>query len=716
MSLEIPELDDRTFADLVAAAVERIPIHTDEWTDHNPHDPGITVLELLAWVAEAYGYRLDRITDEHVRKYLALVGVTPREPVPATVRVELAEPGGAAGRRLPAGTRLLATSGTTDRTFTTTRAGRLTAATVVRVVVEHARGRTDHTTADATDGLHYPAFGERAAAGSALYVGFDADPFAGPREGDERVPLELYLDYHDADLPTPATHGEEPAGFEPSVALAWEYCTDHGDWWDDANWREIDVPADGTRSLYEAGTVTLGPPEDDWDLVGAATEPVLDGPPGPVWLRCRLATPGYEVAPRLDGVRTNVVDAAHREPRGPTVLVPAGRGAETPLAVAGNDGGSVAAPAGVDGEPTATARPGQVFEFGDAPVLDPVVVVETPDGTRTTWAEVRDFDASGPDDGHYVRDATAGTIAFGDGRRGAVPPAGATVVAERYAVGGSAAGNVAPGARWRIGEVPPVDDGSQRDDSGDEPLPNPVRDALAGTEVVPLAPPAGGTDAETTAAALRHAREDRRRPYRCVTLGDYATVAADTPGLRVGRTTAWVEAGAADPPDPTIHVVVVPYAGGTVRPVPSEGFLAAVREHVERHRLVTDRVRVDPPTYVPVRVDAEVRIVSGYAALDVERTAAEAIDRFLDPLWGFEGDGWPFGRPLYLSELYDALADVPGVERVFDVTARVDPTAGGATSAPTEDAEGSISIPAEALFDPGGHRVTVRTDGRGRSP
>ena len=689
MSLEIPELDDRTFDELVAAAVERIPVHTDEWTDHNAHDPGITVLEALAWVAESYGYRLDRVTDRHVRKYLALVGVTPRDPVPATVRARLAAPGPAAGHRLPAGTRLVAEVGTAERTFTTTRPSMLTAASVVRVVVEHARGRTDHTTANATEELHYPAFGERAAAGSALYVGFDADPFDGP---DGRVPLELYLERHDPDGRAPTTDDEGPDRFEPSVALVWEYCTDHEAWWDDATWRPLEVRHDETRSLYRGGTVRLAPPGEDWDLAGAGTASVLDGPRGIVPLRCRLATAGYEVSPRLDRVTTNVVEAANQVLRGPTTLEP----------VLGD--GEVATPSiDGDGEGTTTARPGQVFAFGDGPVLEAAVVVEHPDGERTPWTEVPDFDASGPDDTHYVRDAAAGTVTFGDGRRGAVPPAGSTVVAERYTVGGGTAGNVGSGARWWIGAVPEV-----TPTGNGTPRPEAVGDALVDRELAALAPPAGGRDAESIAAALRRAREDFRRPYRCVTLADYGTVAAGTPGVRVGRTTAWVETGTADPPDPTIHVVVIPETDGTDRPVPSEGFLAAVGDHVDRHRLVTDRVRVDPPTYVPVRVDAEVRAAPGYASADVERAADAALDGFLDPLSGFEGDGWPFGRPLYVSELYDTLADVPGVERVFDVTVRADRTV---ARAPTgSGAEGSVAIPEAALFDPGDHRVTVRDD------
>ena len=47
-----PKLDDRTYADIIAEAVRLIPRYCPEWTNHNPSDPGITILELCAWMTE----------------------------------------------------------------------------------------------------------------------------------------------------------------------------------------------------------------------------------------------------------------------------------------------------------------------------------------------------------------------------------------------------------------------------------------------------------------------------------------------------------------------------------------------------------------------------------------------------------------------------------------------------------------------------------------
>ena len=73
MPLPLPKLDDRTYADLVAEARSLIPTYDPDWTNHNPSDPGITLIELFAWLAEMLIYRLDQVTDDHLRVFLKLL-------------------------------------------------------------------------------------------------------------------------------------------------------------------------------------------------------------------------------------------------------------------------------------------------------------------------------------------------------------------------------------------------------------------------------------------------------------------------------------------------------------------------------------------------------------------------------------------------------------------------------------------------------------------
>jgi hypothetical protein len=73
MGLPLPRLDDRTYDDLIAEARSLIPAVQPEWTDHNASDPGITLLELIAWLTEMLIYRADQVPAEHVRAFLRLL-------------------------------------------------------------------------------------------------------------------------------------------------------------------------------------------------------------------------------------------------------------------------------------------------------------------------------------------------------------------------------------------------------------------------------------------------------------------------------------------------------------------------------------------------------------------------------------------------------------------------------------------------------------------
>ena len=73
MPLPLPNLDDHTYADLVEEARSLIPIEYREWTDHNPSDTGIILIELLAWLTEMVLYRVNRIPDQNFATFLTLL-------------------------------------------------------------------------------------------------------------------------------------------------------------------------------------------------------------------------------------------------------------------------------------------------------------------------------------------------------------------------------------------------------------------------------------------------------------------------------------------------------------------------------------------------------------------------------------------------------------------------------------------------------------------
>lgn len=73
MSINLPNLDDRTYADLVEEALAMIPPQAPGWTNFNPTDPGVTLVEMFAYLTEILLYRLNQVTDAHRVAFLRLL-------------------------------------------------------------------------------------------------------------------------------------------------------------------------------------------------------------------------------------------------------------------------------------------------------------------------------------------------------------------------------------------------------------------------------------------------------------------------------------------------------------------------------------------------------------------------------------------------------------------------------------------------------------------
>ena len=80
MPLQLENLDDRTYKDLVEEALSMIPNYAPNWTNHNPSDPGITLIEMFAYLTEMMIYRLNRISDDNVRTFLKLLNGSELKP------------------------------------------------------------------------------------------------------------------------------------------------------------------------------------------------------------------------------------------------------------------------------------------------------------------------------------------------------------------------------------------------------------------------------------------------------------------------------------------------------------------------------------------------------------------------------------------------------------------------------------------------------------
>jgi len=164
---------------------------------------------------------------------------------------------------------------------------------------------------------------------------------------------------------------------------------------------------------------------------------------------------------------------------------------------------------------------------------------------------------------------------------------------------------------------------------------------------------------------------------------------------------------AANKPDPrsSVTVVVLPFSL-SAKPVPSDNFLLTVCRHLDRHRLITTQVEVVPPNYVQVTVQATVLLQAGFDVEPSRQAIIGALNRFLRPIHevgDLENQGWPFGRTVFKSEIYQLIEKVNGVDCVEKVTL----TASGALAG--RDENGNITITPSSVVFSGDHQVEVVT-------
>ena len=61
------------YDELVREGLALIPAWAPEWTDHNPSDPGVTLVELLAYFSEILAWRALRVTPDARLQLLRLL-------------------------------------------------------------------------------------------------------------------------------------------------------------------------------------------------------------------------------------------------------------------------------------------------------------------------------------------------------------------------------------------------------------------------------------------------------------------------------------------------------------------------------------------------------------------------------------------------------------------------------------------------------------------
>jgi hypothetical protein len=708
--LSVPALDDRTYQQLVAEALRRIPVHNPAWNNFNDSDPGMTLLQLFAFMHESVLYRVNTFPERNRLKFLSLLGIVLQPAAPAAGLVTIQnERGPLASATVPANLEVRAG----PIRFRTT-SGLDVLPVEARVFSKHKLPEPQTADEQAeldTYRLLYEDLLESPAVSPAFYATTPLEP-QGP--GDAQPPVVdvanetvdrclwialLARPKERVDAARAAIAGKAlTIGVMPALAPEGVTLRPGQEAPTTAvrriDWEIARPPAGGMLPSDPAGRVAAYAPLDARVTVDVLAAPglvevVLPSTIEPLWQNLEPAEEGTgDFPPSLADT-----DFGERVVTWLRLRVSAPDGAAPPQARVswlGINAATIEQRVPVTGEVlgVGTGEPDQSFVLANGPVIPSSVTltVEDDDEGRTprVWEPIDDLLAAAPEvvlsdapsplvlaggQGRRTRpaelvnvyhlDPESGEVRFGDGAHGRRPQPGRRIVAS-YAYGGGSVGNVGVGAINRASELP------------------------AGFKVANPLRTWGGADREDQASAERRIPSAVKHRDRLVSTDDFREVTWRTPGVELGRVEILplydAEADLEGVPG-TVTVVVVPKVDllHPDAPEPDQLFLQTVCRHLQPRRLVTTELFVRGPIYRDLYVSVGIEVLSGQATGPVVEAVKQAVRTFLSPLrGGRSGEGWPLGGPVLAREIEAIVARVDGVRLIQDDALLGGPT-GGAT-------------------------------------
>ena len=637
MTLPAPNLDDLRFqSNLVDEARKRIASYCPEWTEYNLSDPGITLIELFAWMTELMVYRLNRVPEKNYLKFLEMLGL---QRLPASsARTELTfwlsaaipfSPNNPQTISVVQGFEVRSEMSAAEVMFTTDRP-----LEIVPPLLTHIRtGQEFNKNYFSRMGLEtfYPFNRQAPQTGDTFFLGFDpANDISGHI---------LALAFENEPTEAVGIRRDDP----PWV---WECLTADG------TWQEIKPSAqDGEKDT------TGGLNNENGSLVVYLPLGLKAGllyGLNAIWLRCRVEQRNplqglYSESPRIKKVEAFSLGAT--------------TSAMHSVYVQGEVLG------------ISSGEPGQSFNLLNSPVLNlqagETLEVEEARGGEVffvPWQQVDDFSRSTRFDRHFILDNAAGTVRCGPSVRqsdgtiiqyGRIPENGRSLRFSRYRHGGGVSGNLPAGSLTSMSM------------------------SLAYiARVSNLIRAVGGRDQETMDELKLRAQRELQAQRRAVTAQDYEQFTLGC-SRSVSRARCLTPGSAANGASGTVSVLVVPavadalQAGNLAALHMQEALQTEIRTYLDQYRLMTTALQVREPRYVGVKVKARIVPQDFTQPAEVEQRVNKELQRYLTPLAidpqqpllqsGEKWEGWQFGRDLFTAEVISLIQQVPSVKYVLDV-------------------------------------------------
>ncbi len=659
--LNSKKLNTKTFEDRYNEALMQIPLYTDEWTNFNPSDPGVTILESLSAVETLQADMIDRMTPQILQNLLRLVGFRARKG--RCARLLLAAEHVQEPVYLPANQQFRIG----DICFETNRPIPVTTGALTGVYGCRDGEYSDYSFLCEKE-LRVPGFvfGEQPKVGDSVF--FVANTL--PQAGEELILYVTVADrYNRNDFPE--------KGRNTFAELKWECYTEDG--FVEVNSRDC------SNCFLTSGEIRLRMPQSPAALYG---ETPKDG----YVIRATLTRADYDVRPKLVKVQGFLFEVWQKQTRSmcATFHKPANVRLFSDIAEEGyvqvfareEKGASYhkyepAPSEDAQGRYYELLKEGygmHIYSFdrkkhGCAPdkVKNAVrIVAYTAEAMRmysigtvqgyddqvlklpfshivpesfsiiavredANGEELYDFvrpERSGDGELYYHLSEYEGTIRIED--------AGSFIGARLYLGGCSTmdgeTGNIRAGSTLTAANVPQT-----------------IRFTNPG-------PGTGGCFREKLPQVRRRFVEDLHTPYTAVTASDYESIVRKTPQLCIHKVRAYVNEA-----DNCVRIAVKP---GTDEPFPklSDIYCSVIRQELDDRRLLGTRIEIVQPVYEPVNVRGTIYVKPTY------ENCREQIEQAIRERLDYIGSDCNFGQVLKFNEVFHAVESLDCVEFIYDLS------------------------------------------------
>lgn len=620
-------LDNESYTDIVKKAVNRISKIYPYWTNYNSADPGMTIIELLAWFKEVQQYHLNVLSNEHFKRYLKLLGIHPKPLTPSETYLKIS-----GNEFIPKGTVYYAD----DIPFETLDGFRSLENSITKIISD-SQVIENYNSFDLKN-MKFSPFGdkENKKKNFKIYLKNNIKSLE-----NINIYFEIINEYEDSQL--------NYDDFIPYVKINAEYF----------NGKELipaDIVTDDTLGFFKSGVISIK--VENYNEVSSKE----------CYIKFLIDSNEYVIPPIISSICINAVKSIQRYTYSKVIQSEVSNNETFFIKSDRLFESGITEIYGIDGEKRIPIKEfiqdestiyisdckfekieivsftekfsnlrfvGNAYGFGDYRLKYELNSIESEslclyikesDEIYYKWKKVTDFDLSGKHSRHFVFAENENEFVFGNGEKG-MPPDGKILIV-------SCACSLGNGGNVKTGMINSYNN-------------------LTKSIGINFKAASGGKSAETVEECFKQARENLHKSERCITFEDYEYAVRNVPGAAVKRVKAFLNDNA------QLNEIVIAVETYGQNHYINDSCMKNFKKRIIPKSVIGTKITFIPPVYAKINIYAEI-VTKPHFENSRKLTEQMLYDYFISDRIGF-------GDIISKNNVIDYIYNQPWISRVKEL-------------------------------------------------